>query len=167
MMIDDISRSLLICAPETDPGAQGWDEHMTTFRHQIPVMFQHCDPAGIVFYPRYFEMMNMVVETFFDIVVGWSFRDMHTTDRVGVPMGRIAAEFHAPSRLGDTLDWTLSFSRIGGASAVFTLEAACDAKQRLSASGTLVLVELAAMTSIRWPDGARSTLQTYQEGTDP
>ena len=31
---------------------------MAVFRHSIDVMFQHCDPAGIVFYPRFFEMMN-------------------------------------------------------------------------------------------------------------
>lgn len=140
---------------------------MTAFRHQIPVMFQHCDPAGIVFYPRYFEMMNAVIETFFDTAVGWSFRDMHTTDRVGVPMGRIAAEFKAPTRLGDTLDWTLSFARIGGASADFALQATCGAQRRLSATGTLVLIALDAMTATRWPDGPRATLQTYQQGTDP
>ena len=26
------------------------------------VRFQHCDPAGIVFYPRYFEMLNTTIE---------------------------------------------------------------------------------------------------------
>ncbi|MFZ3583086.1 acyl-CoA thioesterase [Loktanella sp. DJP18] len=140
---------------------------MTAFRHQNSVMFQHCDPAGIVFYPRYFEMMNAVVETFFDTALGWSFRDMHTIDKVGVPTGRIAAEFHAPSRLGDTLDWKLSFSRIGGASADFTLSAVCDAERRLSVTGTLVLVNLAAMTSTQWPEVRRAALQTYHEGTDP
>ena len=28
------------------------------------VLFKHCDPAGIVFYPRYFEMINDCVEAF-------------------------------------------------------------------------------------------------------
>ena len=32
-----------------------------TFTTQRKVRFQHCDPAGIVFYPRYFEMINSVV----------------------------------------------------------------------------------------------------------
>ena len=31
------------------------------FIAQRKVRFQHCDPAGIVFYPRYFEMLNSVV----------------------------------------------------------------------------------------------------------
>ncbi|MCO5127369.1 MAG: hypothetical protein M9957_08845 [Rhodobacteraceae bacterium] len=35
------------------------------FRQDIRVGFNHCDPAGIVFYPRYFEMANTVCESFF------------------------------------------------------------------------------------------------------
>ena len=42
---------------------------MTYTRH-IRIEFNHCDPAGIVFYPRYFEMTNSVVENFFADVVG-------------------------------------------------------------------------------------------------
>ena len=35
------------------------------FTYPHKVLFRHCDPAGIVFYPRYFEMMNDTVEAFF------------------------------------------------------------------------------------------------------
>ena len=38
---------------------------MTVFTVDIPVRFQHTDPAGIVFYPRYFEMINQVIEDWF------------------------------------------------------------------------------------------------------
>lgn len=30
------------------------------------VLFKHCDPAGIVFYPRYFEIINDCIEAFFE-----------------------------------------------------------------------------------------------------
>jgi 4-hydroxybenzoyl-CoA thioesterase len=136
---------------------------MTTFRHQTKVMFQHCDPAAIVFYPRYFEMINAVIETFFDDAMGWSFRQMHVVDGVGVPLGQISTAFHAASRLGDRLDWSLSFSRIGGASADFRIAAACVDQPRLTATGTLVLVDLKRMKSRRWPDARRATLTTFCE----
>ncbi|SPJ26020.1 acyl-CoA thioesterase [Palleronia abyssalis] len=136
---------------------------MAVFRHSTDVMFQHCDPAGIVFYPRYFEMINEVVERFFGEAVGWSFRQMHTVERVGIPMGRIATDFHAASRLGDQLDWTLTTGRIGGASLDVTVAATCDGQARLTAQGTLVLVDLDRMKSIRWPDERRATLETYKE----
>ena len=140
---------------------------MAAFRHQTRVMFQHCDPAAIVFYPRYFEMINEVIETFFGASMDWSFHRMHAVDRVGVPMGRIETDFHAASRLGDTLDWMLVFTRIGGASLDFTLRAACGDAARLTARGTLVLVDLDRMASIRWPDDKRATLMSYKEDEAP
>jgi 4-hydroxybenzoyl-CoA thioesterase len=39
---------------------------MMLFSINQKVLFKHCDPAGIVFYPRYFEMINDCVEAFFD-----------------------------------------------------------------------------------------------------
>lgn len=134
---------------------------MATFTHRTDVMFQHCDPAGIVFYPRYFEMINAVVETFFDRALDWSFATMHGVERMGVPMGRIAAEFHAASRLGDVLDWTLAIGRLGGASADVEITGACGAEARLSARGTLVLVDLDRMKSRPWPDARRAVLERY------
>src|SRR5260370_493059 len=38
----------------------------SAFVSQVQVLFRHCDPAGIVFYPRYFEMVNDLVEEWFD-----------------------------------------------------------------------------------------------------
>ena len=35
------------------------------FQTQIEVRFADCDPAGIVFYPRYFEMFNGLVDVWF------------------------------------------------------------------------------------------------------
>ena len=40
------------------------------FLHPQAVLFRHCDPAGIVFYPRYFEMLNDCVEAFLDTELG-------------------------------------------------------------------------------------------------
>lgn len=136
---------------------------MAAFRYRTRVMFQHCDPAGIVFYPRYFEMVNEVVETFFDEAVGWSFRQMHAVERVGVPMGRIETEFLAASRLGDLLDWTFRISRLGGASLDFDLSAVCAGEERLVVTGTLVLVDLDAMKSMPWPATHRAALETCRE----
>jgi 4-hydroxybenzoyl-CoA thioesterase len=128
-------------------------------------MFQHCDPAGIVFYPRYFEMINAVVETFFRAALDWPFATMHGTERVGVPMGRIAADFHAASRLGDWLDWRLHVTRLGRSSADVEITAHCGDTPRLTATGTLVLVDLDAMKSRPWPAARREALNRY--GKEP
>ena len=135
-----------------------------TFRHRIPVMFQHCDPAGIVFYPRYFEMVNAVVETFFGEALGWPFHRMHGAERLGVPTARIDATFHAASRLGDMLDWTLAVARVGGASLDVTVTASCEGAARMTAEQTLVLVDLDRMASVRWPEERRAALARWMEG---
>ncbi|ETW11874.1 thioesterase superfamily protein [Roseivivax marinus] len=140
---------------------------MSAFTHRIPVLFQHCDPAGIVFYPRYFEMLNATIETFFAEAIGWSFSEMHVHQRVGVPLGRIETDFHAASRLGDVLDWTLQVDRVGGASLAMTVRASCDGEARLTARPTLVLVDLDRMTALRWPDDRRAALERHQGGQTP
>ncbi|WP_163851462.1 acyl-CoA thioesterase [Pseudooceanicola aestuarii] len=138
---------------------------MAVFAHRTTVMFQHCDPAGIVFYPRYFEMVNEVVETFFAHALDWPFHQLHGPEGLAVPTGRIAVDFHAPSRLGEVLDWSLVFVRLGGASADWRMQVkgATGGPARLTATGTLVLVRAETMKSTRWPDGPRAILERYTE----
>ncbi len=136
------------------------------FHWQRKVRFRDCDPAGIVFYPRYFEMMNDLVETFLDDAIGWPFGRMHLEERMGVPMGTISARFEAPSRLGDVLDWSLSIARLGRSTADLVMRAeGADGQRRLRAEGTLVCVDIDAMKSRRWPEEIRDRLAAHVEET--
>ena len=47
----------------------------------IDIRFTHCDPAGIVFYPRYFELINGVVEDCCAQGLGMSFHEMQRGER--------------------------------------------------------------------------------------
>lgn len=125
----------------------------------MQVEFNHCDPAGIVFYPRYFEMTNSLVENFFADVMGHSFGAMMDAGQ-GVPTARLEANFKLPSRLGDKLEWVLRVVRVGGSSVNFIATAmACD-QLRLTADLTLVWVE--AGRSTRWPDAMRAKFEAFQ-----
>lgn len=64
------------------------------------VRFQHCDPAGMVFYPRYLDMAHATVEDWFSDRIGMSFADIHGDRRSSVPVVSLSMTFHAPSRLG-------------------------------------------------------------------
>ncbi|MDO5642571.1 MAG: thioesterase family protein [Paracoccus sp. (in: a-proteobacteria)] len=135
------------------------------YRRRIPVEFNHCDPAGIVFYPRYFEMTNSVVENFFGDAMGYSFRRMHLDERTGVPTVRIAAAFRAPSRLGDQLDFTLSVTGLGRSSAVLMLRAGCGDEARMSAEITLVWIGPDGKAR-PWPDEIRRKMTAFRETSD-
>jgi hypothetical protein len=60
------------------------------------VRFAHVDPAGIVFYPRYFEMLNGAIEDFFAEAAGADFASLHLERGIGVPTARLHTEFAAP-----------------------------------------------------------------------
>jgi 4-hydroxybenzoyl-CoA thioesterase len=132
-----------------------------SYVRQIRVEFNHCDPAGIVFYPRYFEMTNSVCENFFREEVGHSYHAM-MADRTGVPTVRLEADFRAPSRLGDLLDWDLVIEKVGNASAAFRLTAHCEAELRLVVRKTLVWLG-PDMRAGRWPDAVRAGLTAHLE----
>ena len=135
-----------------------------SYTRTIPVEFNHCDPAGIVFYPRYFEMTNSVVENFFADEGGHSFARMMAESQ-GVPTARVETNFHAPSRLGDRLDFTLDVARIGGASVNFKLTARCAQELRITADLTLVWVQSGRPAP--WPEALRSRLATHLERVAP
>ncbi|WP_136684195.1 acyl-CoA thioesterase [Falsirhodobacter xinxiangensis] len=130
-----------------------------TFRQTRIVEFQHCDPAGIVFYPRYFEMVSSVIERFFTDALGFGF-GANMKRGIGVPTARIAVDFHAPSRLEDSLDFALVVTRIGNSSADYRLICTCH-QPRFTATGTLVHYDFTAGRSAPWPDDLRAGLARH------
>lgn len=132
-----------------------------TYTREIQIEFNHCDPAGIVFYPRYFEMTNSVVENFFNDVVGRSFALMHRGADNGVPTVALAAEFVTPSRLGDKVVFSLNIEKLGRSSLSLKIEGCMGAELRLRVALTLVWIE--GMKSAAWPDAMRARLVAYQE----
>lgn len=131
------------------------------YTRQIPVEFNHCDPAGIVFYPRYFEMTNSLCENFFREAVGHSYRAMMDAG-IGVPTVHIETDFRAPSRLGDVIEWRLVVEKLGGTSVTFRTEAWCEGALRVTARLTLVWLSPAHRPA-PWPDTIRTALAAYQE----
>ncbi|GLS87908.1 4-hydroxybenzoyl-CoA thioesterase [Cypionkella aquatica] len=131
------------------------------YQRLTQIEFNHCDPAGIVFYPRYFEMTNSVVENFFNDVVGRSFASMHQNASNGVPTVSLTAEFVAPSRLGDKVLFSLKVEKLGRSSVSLRIEGHMGAEVRLRVA--LVLVWIDGMKSAAWPDAMRERLQAYME----
>lgn len=130
------------------------------FRYVQPVLFKHCDPAGIVFYPRYFEMINDCMEQFFDERLKWPFHEIHAS--AAVPTVEITTRFKAPSRHGDKLDLALGISKVGRTSCGFALEACCSGQERFASDLTLVHVNKDGKPS-QWPDTIKARLQQLKE----
>ena len=133
---------------------------MKQFHFSQKVRFGHTDPAGIVFYPRYFEMVSDVVEDWFENL-DLPFKDMHTGQKYGVPLVHIEADFKNPSRLGDTLDLYLVFTKLGASSLDFEVAGSCEGEDRFKMSGTIAHVNLTEIKATRWPDDFRKTMQDW------
>jgi len=135
-----------------------------TYERIIQIEFNHCDPAGIVFYPRYFEMVNSVIENFFADVVGRSFASMHFGADNGVPTVAMEAVFQKPSRLGDKVRFTLRLEKVGGSSVKMWIEGHGPDGLRLRVGMTLAWI--AGMKAAPWPEEMRAALERYRETQD-
>lgn len=135
---------------------------MTAAHYAMPatVRFQHCDPAGIVFFPRYYELLNLTVERFFEEVVGASFRTLHLEWGLGVPTVRIETEFRAVSRLEDALTFELTVAHVGRSSLRLVIECLGEARDlRLRTTHTLAAIDTGTTRAVAWPDALGAALR--------
>lgn len=139
-------------------------------RHQMPVEigFKHCDPAGIVFYPRYAEMVNDTVEHWFKHGLGVDFDRLHRVRRIAIPTVKLHFEFTAPSRLGEALTSTLSVVAAGRSSVALVVGfAGPDGRPRLKAEVTFVFVDMESMKSIETPPDLKRSIEGYRSPAEP
>ena len=75
---------------------------MLTNTRRLVIEWGDCDPAGIVFYPRYFAMFDASTATLFSSALGMTKKAMlRHYDVVGFPMVDTRATFRAPCAFGD------------------------------------------------------------------
>lgn len=130
---------------------------MKIFHYSKKVRFGDTDPAGIVFYPRYFEMVNEAIEDWFD-AMEFSFEDMHLKHKFGVPLVHVEADFYKPSRLGETLDFHLKVSKVGDASIGLEIRVLKGGEQRFVTKAVMVYMDLQTEKSAKIPDDLRKAL---------
>ena len=126
------------------------------------VRFADCDAAGIVFFPRYFEMLNGVVEDWFAGPLGVSFRELHMERGASVPTAAVEATFMTPSRLEDELGFSLTVTRLGGASCGLRHRIVCGGERRFEAAQTIVHVGR-SLKPEPWPDDLRARIAAFVE----
>ena len=132
------------------------------FTTKRKVRFADCDAAGIVFFPRYFEMLNGVVEDWFAGPLALSFRELHLERGASVPTASVEARFVAPSRLEDQLDFALTVTRLGGASCTLRHRISSGDQLRFEATQTIVHVG-ASLKPEPWPDALRARIAPFLE----
>jgi len=69
------------------------------------IEWAQCDPAGIIFYPRYFEIFDTSTTMLFEKALGMRKRDfIKHYDIAGYPMLDTRGRFLRPTTFGDTVE---------------------------------------------------------------
>lgn len=91
-----------------------------------------CDPAGIIFYPRYFEIFDTSTTRLIERALGMNKIDyLQAYEIAGHPVVETRARFRLPTRFGDEVAIESTFVECGGSS--FKIG------HRLSKAGTLAV----------------------------
>lgn len=85
-----------------------------TNRQTVRIRWGDCDPAGIIFYPRYFEIFDAATAALFEQALGITKFEMFEAYKfAGWPLVQTHARFLKPTRFGDdvTIDSSIKFGR--------------------------------------------------------
>jgi 4-hydroxybenzoyl-CoA thioesterase len=87
------------------------------FTRKLTIEWGHCDPAGIVFNPRFFEFFDWSTALLVQAALGLAKLDLGAAyGVVGVPLVDTHANFLRPSRVGDEIEIVSRVTKIGRSS---------------------------------------------------
>jgi 4-hydroxybenzoyl-CoA thioesterase len=102
------------------------------FNHQRTVRFGECDPAGVVYYPVFFNWFHEAMEAWFED--GLDIAYAQVLQEYGFPAAETSAQFQRPITLGEKITVQLLVSKMGRTS--FSLQfTIVNAKQDIKAKG--------------------------------
>ncbi|MGA8229924.1 MAG: thioesterase family protein [Candidatus Acidiferrales bacterium] len=137
------------------------------YRAQVPVRFADCDPAGIVFYPRYLEIFNNLVEDWFAEELHFSFPDIINAHGWGLPTVHLEVDFVAPSRFGEVLSATLLARKVGTTSLsldILLQGPGPTGTDRVRGKVVVVLIDRKMNRAIALPDDLRARISAFETG---
>jgi len=103
-----------------------------TYRRQLTIEWGQCDPAGIVFNSRFFEIFDTSTWRMFEAALGVKPQDLAGTfGIIGIPLVDASANFIAPIKFGDTVEMISRVKEFRRSS--------FDVEHRLSVNGELAV----------------------------
>ena len=135
------------------------------FTRTVPIRFSHCDPAGVVYFPHYFDMFNGLIEDWYTEQLGVDYSKLILGDRHGFPYVHIETDFKKPSRMGEHLDLTLLLTQVGRSSLSVVIVGHIGGVERLRARLVTAMTSLETQRSVPLPQALRQKFETYMKGT--
>jgi 4-hydroxybenzoyl-CoA thioesterase len=136
-----------------------------SFVTERKIRFSHCDPAGIVYFVNFFDMVNAIVEDWFAEAVGFDFEELHIQRRVGFPIVNTGCEFFRPCHLGDRLQLELAIARLGNSSIEFAVTGRVGGEEKFRARHKVALMSLDSQRAMPIPEDMREKMRPYVKET--
>ena len=132
-----------------------------TFVTERKIRFSHCDPAGIVYFVNFFDMVSGAVEDWFGEAIGFTFNEMHIRRRVGFPIVNTGCEFFRPCHLGDLLQLELRIARLGRSSIEFEVSGRVAGDEKFRARHKVAMMSLETLRARPIPTDLREKMLPY------
>jgi 4-hydroxybenzoyl-CoA thioesterase len=104
----------------------------------LDVRFGDCDPAGIVYFPRFFDFFHQAMETWFPEHLGFGYDEFVRGRKLGFPAVHTEADFERPCRFGERITIRQRVTKLGRSSIEFAYEV--DGTDGRRATGRTVCV---------------------------
>ncbi|MCX4242870.1 acyl-CoA thioesterase [Paraliomyxa miuraensis] len=147
------------------------------FRYPVDVTWGDCDPAGIVYFPRFFEKFHEAMERWFGDALGQPYDALIMERKLGLPSVHTEADFQAPCRFGERLVVELRVARLGRTSIDlnYRVFVGCDAEAesiRLRGRTVCALMDLDRQSptyarALPWPDDLRARIEAFGVSSEP
>lgn len=137
------------------------------YTHLIHARFGDCDPAGIVYFPRFFDWFHQAMEAWFGACLEQPYHELLQTR--GLPAVHTEADFKAPVCFGDMVDIELRVGRVGGSSVVLDYRVVGHSSRVLHATGSTTCVLMGTqvgteehMRAVPFTDALRARLEQFR-----
>jgi 4-hydroxybenzoyl-CoA thioesterase len=132
-----------------------------TFTTERKIRFSHCDPAGIVYFVNFFDMVGGAVEDWFSEALGADAHAELIRRRVGFPIVNTGCEFFRPCHLGDRLQLELVVARLGRSSIEFAVTGRVAGDEKFRARHKVAMMSLDSQRAMPIPEDMRAKMQPY------
>jgi 4-hydroxybenzoyl-CoA thioesterase len=127
-----------------------------------PVRFSDCDPAGIVYTPRFIDLASGVIEELFNAELRVNYYDLIGPRRVGLGYASVDTDFFKPALMGEQLVFRPMVTRIGRSSAIFVVHCFRGLEEIMRCRLVMVTTALDVHRVISIPGDMREALAAYQ-----
>lgn len=172
----DLDRAVGRAYPPVVPDPAAKPVSAGVYRHPVDVTWGDCDPAGIVYFPRFFEKFHEAMERWFGDALHQPYEVLIVDRKLGLPSVHTEADFHAPCRFGERLVVELRVARLGRSSIdlAYRVVVAGDeaGPSRLRGRTVCAVMDLDPSSptyarALPWPDDLKARIEAFGVSPEP